>query len=377
MLIPRPFLAREGHQWPSVNDLPGLVKTLKDIEEAAKAGQPPPPPKMPNRFEKEFDPFGDDAGNPIDKGGRPGVPPMPIGVKPAAPFGAAPMAPGAQAAFGGQDRLLPQKCLGRFIDVQIVPGTTYEYRVQVRMANPLHGKNDQAISKELAKDKEILGEWADVGKKVVVPPEGDYYFTEDPQKTKTMSTVPDRVWTQVHRWFDWVPVNPAAPRESMTAVGEWAIAEQSAVYRGEYIGRWEEVELPMWNPKLETFVMAQHPDHYVRRKAGMPRPQAHKGPAIDFTTGSILVDFDGGKADFFVSPKFTKDGRELKIRDESAVEALVLTADGRLIVRDAAKDTANEDRTRRLKEVSDWVKSVKDGGNRKAGKGDDFFKKQP
>ncbi|OAI40785.1 hypothetical protein AYO40_04315 [Planctomycetaceae bacterium SCGC AG-212-D15] len=380
LLIPRPFLARD-RQWPAYTDLPSVLKTFKDIEEAAKAGQPPPPPKMPSRFGKEFDIFGDDAaGNPDPKVG-PGGPPMPPPVAPKGPKGpmAPPLGARAQAAFGDAERLLPQKCLGRFIDVQVAPGTTYEYRVQVRMANPLFGKADSAIAKDLTKDKEIVGEWAEVKDaslpsetKVRVPPEGDFYFVEDTQKSRTVSFSPDRVWTQVHRWFDWVPVNPAAPRESMTAVGEWAAAEQSAAFRGEYLGRWEDVELPIWNPKLETFVMAQHPEHYRRGKPGTRRIVEHKGPAIDFTTGSILVDFDGGKSDLLYRGK---DAREVKIKDESAIEALVMTPDGRLIVRDARKDDANEERTRRLKEISEWVKAVKDRATGKGGKGDgDFFK---
>ena len=193
-----------------------------------------------------------------------------------------PGVPGMPNGFGGPERLLPEKCLLRFIDVQIEQGKTYEYQVQVKMGNPLYGKNDQAISKKLTEGKEITGEWTVVNKRLHVPFEGDFYFYEDPQKSHNFAASPDRVWTQIHRWFDWVPVNPAGPRESLTAIGDWGVAEQSAATRGECIGRWEEVELPVWNPKQEEFVLAQHPDTY---KGGRRAP----GSVSSTTRASRLI----------------------------------------------------------------------------------------
>ena len=196
------------------------------------------------------------------------------------------------------------------------------------------------------------------------------------QKSRIFAASPDRVWTQIHRWFDWVPVNPAQPRESLTAIGDWGVAEQSAATRGEYIGRWEEVELPVWNTKQEEFVLAQHPDTYRKKGPGV-RVVQHKGVPVDFNTGSLLVDFDGGKADLFYRDK---DKKENKVRDESAVEALVLTPEGKLIVRDSRIDTDSKDRTDRVKEVGEWIKSVREKVNNRpggTGKDDIFGEKKP
>lgn len=377
LLIPRPFLGR-NQQYPPV-ELPSLDRTLKAIEDAAKANAPPPPVKPANRFGKDFDFIGDESELDPRKTG-PGAFPMGAPIGPMPPMGkekALPAGPGGAGAmavsgFGSQERLLPEKCLLRFLDVQIEPGKTYEYQVQVKMGNPLYGKNDQAISKKLTENKEIIGEWTPVTKRLHVPVEGDFYFYEDPQRSRMVAANPDRVWTQVHRWFDWVPVNPSSPRESITAIGDWGIAEQSPVTRGEYIGRWEEVELPVWNAKAEEFVLAQHPDTYRKRGPGV-RVVQHKGVPVDFNTGALLVDFDGGKADLFYRDK---DKKENKVRDESAVEALVLTPEGKLVVRDSRIDTEAKERTERLKEVAEWIKSVREKINNRpggSGKPDDIF----
>jgi hypothetical protein len=376
LLTPRPFLGR-NQQYPAV-ELPGIDRTLKAIDDARQANAPPPTIKHKDKFAKDYDFIGDSEDVKTGPGGFPGERPMPAPMPKGKDKAVVPGIPGGAAnAFGSQERLIPEKCLLRFVDVQIEPGKTYEYQVQVKMGNPLHGKTDQAISKKLTEGKEIVGEWTLVNKRLQVPFEGDYYFYEDPQKSRMVAYNPDRVWTQIHRWFDWVPVNPATPRESLTAIGDWGIADQSAVVRGEYIGRWEEVELPVWNTKQEEFVLAQHPDTYRKKGMGV-RVVHHKGVPVDFNTGSLLVDFDGGKADLFYRDK---DKKEQKVRDESAIEALVLTPEGKLIVRDSRIDADNKERTERVKEVADWTKSVREKINNKpggtGGKDDIFGDKKP
>lgn len=368
LLVPRPFLGR-NQTYPAA-ELPSLDKTIKDIEDAIKAGQPPPPPvRAGNKFGKDYDFFGDDEA--IDpKKGPMGVA-MGEGVRKPMPMPVVREGAPSANGFGSQERLLPEKCLVRFIDIQIEPGHTYEYRVQVKMGNPLHGKKDEAISKKLTENKEMVGEWTMVPKKLHVPVEGDFYIYEDAAHARKFGYNPDRIWTQIHRWFDWVPVNPAAPRESLTAIGDWGLAEQSAAMRGEYIGRWEEVELPIWNSKLEEFVLAQHPDTYKKRPGGVRLVQ-HKGVPVDFNTGALLVDFDGGRAEVFYKDK---DRKENKVRDESAVEALVLTAEGKLVVRDSRADTDSKERVDRVKESAEWIKAVREKVNNKPGgnTGDPFF----
>jgi hypothetical protein len=379
LIIPRPYLAR-NQEYPTV-DLPGIDKTVKAIEEAAKAAGPPPPIKQPNRFSKDFDFIEDEAvagpnGNPMNPAFPMPRGPMPRGPMPEGPQRPA-IAPGpggprnVMAAFGSQERLLPEKCLVRFLDVDLEPGKTYEYQMKIKMANPLFGKKDVAISQELIKNKEMESDWTLVTKRLTVPFEGDFYFLDDPTKPK--ATGADRTYVQIHRWCDWVPVNPAAPKESITGVGDWAIADQSAAVRGEYLGRWEEVEVAVWNPRTEEFLLAQHPDSYKRAGKRLTYVQ-HKGVAVDFNTGALLVDFDGGKADIFFRDK---DRREVKVRDESFIEALVMTPEGKLMVRDARADFASKERIDLVKEVADRIRSVRDHGGTKGsgGKEDDIFNK--
>jgi hypothetical protein len=374
LVIPRPFLARDLQYPPT--ELKTIKSTLKAIEDAQKAGELPPPlikNNLKNKFAGEFDFIAgdDDANGDPTRVGPMGRGPMPVLPRPPA-VGPRPVpGPGqVNAAFGSQERLLPEKCLVRFIDVLLEPGKTYEYQMQIEMANPLFGRHDLAISKQLADEKKIVGEPTPVPQKLFVPAEGDFYFVEDPAKVRQRSSNPDRAWVQVHRWLDWVPVNPSA-QESRAPIGDWSIADTDTL-RGEYIGKWEEVDLPVWNPKAEAFVLAQHPET-LKRRGGVSRVMQHKGVAVDFTTGSLLVDFDGGRADILYRDKA---GKEVRVRDEAGTEALVLSADGkRLLVRDGRKDREDSTRDLRIKEWTDWVKAVREKNTTIKGdkKSTDFF----
>src|SRR5262249_33560162 len=50
---------------------------------------------------------------------------------------------------------VPEYVLVRFFDFTIKPGETYEYRVQVRMANPNYQRTRDVAYPELAKDPEL------------------------------------------------------------------------------------------------------------------------------------------------------------------------------------------------------------------------------
>lgn len=362
LVIPRPMLARE-QKYPEPN-IKSIQDTIAAMEKASSEAAPPPLIQAKSKYDSGLDIYEIED----NKGGGGGANVVP---------GAKPMNPGAPAGAntGGfkivasVERLIPEKSLIRFLDVTVQPGFTYEYRVQVEMANPLHGKTDKSISQELTKEKFITSDWAAIPHKLFVPYETEYFAVEEfPQRSRGTLVKPDQTWVQVHRWLDWVPVNPTQPRESLTPVGEWSIADQVLATRGEYIGRWEETKVPVWMPKQDCFVLAQPPESFKKK-----RLVQHKGIPVDFNTGALLVDFNGGKQ----SVPVKRDGKDLTIREDGALEMLVLTPDGKLLVRNGREDTENKARQERLKNWTEWVKAVESGDNKGTKKkGDDFFEKK-
>src|SRR6202011_850318 len=87
-----------------------------------------------------------------------------------------------------------------------------------------------------------------------------------------------------------VASNPNDP-DTTVPVGEWIVRERTQVQRGEPIGRREDVEIPNWDPKSETFTLMAGPG-----KKGPVRPGAANAPKVpvDLDTGAALVDFEGG-----------------------------------------------------------------------------------
>jgi hypothetical protein len=270
--------------------------------------------------------------------------------------GSMPGGPGAMGAFGQggfqsmgsqvQDRLIPDKCLVRFLDVTIEPGHTYEYRIQVKMANPLYKRLDKAIDESSTTEKELLGPWATVSQPLAVSDDTEVFVVVD---EKTRGRRPDSVPVQIHRWFDYIELNKS--KLAQVPVGDWEIAEYVDAKRGEYIGRVEDEEVAMWNPQQEAFVFAVPADKKrpVRQRKGIP---------VDFGTRYILVDFQGGRQE----EAARKDAA--KIRDESPLEVLVLSPDGKLLVRNSRDDTDNPDRKDRLDTWQHWIKDVRDGSLR-------------
>lgn len=360
LVIPRPLLARD-QKYPEP-----IIKSIQDtiavIEKAASDSATPPLVQPRNKFDSSFDIFGE-GGNEGGKAGAGNPMGNPMGVPMGKPMG-------ENARTGGtasQERLVPEKCLIRFLDVTVQQGFTYEYRIQIEMANPLHGKSDKSISQELTKEKFLLSEWVAAPQKLTVPYETEYYAVEENrQKSLGMLVKPDQTWVQIHRWLDWTPVNPLDEKNSQTPVGDWSVAEQILVSRGEYIGRWDEAKVPVWAPKLDDFVFAQPPEVIKKKKIVQ-----HKGIPVDFNTGALLVDFNGGKQTMPVK----RDGKDLTLREEGSLEMLVLSPDGKLLVRNSRDDAQNKERQDRFKTWTDWIKAVESGGSG-AKKKDDFFDKK-
>jgi hypothetical protein len=165
---------------------------------------------------------------------------------------------------------------------------------------------------------------------------------------------------EVHRWLDFVQVNPA-DRASIMPVGAWSILPRIPVSRGEYIGRTVEMPVPVWKPTQSGFVFATPPEDEVRQP--MKRTIRHSGVAVDFAidplseagAGPILVDFEGGKRVHPADPK--------TVLADNPWEVLVYTADNKLVLRNSIKDTTDPTRTSRVNEWEQWLKETANAMN--------------
>ena len=146
------------------------------------------------------------------------------------------------------------------------------------------------------------------------------------------------------------------------AVGEWAVADRVFVARGEYIGQTVRVDLPVWKYTQDSFVLPAED----QKKRGQRKPPT--GVLVNFGTDSsdretILVDFEGGKRTFEL-PAPTVEGvapKPVRVDDVSSVEVVMLSPEGKLLARNSAADTADEDRQKRRTKYLARIKEIREG----------------
>jgi hypothetical protein len=243
------------------------------------------------------------------------------------------------------DKVTVYDRLIRFIDVGVEPGKTYEYTFKVRFANPNFQKTEDVLYSDLANIKEIESPF--VNTPPVYIPEEFYYYATDEMKSPRINGGSDAdparaeaplaygLWNtpvQIHSWIDKEKLNEVT-------VADWAIAERLLVRRGESIGRHQVmVEVPVWNPKQQKFEIG---NYLGEAKKGKKATGFNLGMPIDFireTPPPLLVDFSGG------NKHNVRIAKGINIaKDESAVDLLILTSDGNLIVRNSRLDSDGSD----------------------------------
>jgi len=340
--------------YPAIEkELPAIVKTLTELKEKKVVS-----PTIPNQFGGDgFDVFS--GGKPMDAGSDTTTGGMP-----------------ASGMTGGTDDgkalELPEHVLVRLIDVTVVPGKTYEYRMQIRMANPNLKRRDVA-SPAYADPPELLSEWSAIPIVVRVDPELHFYVVDQKrQETKYRgpnSNIPvdshRNLMMQAHRWLEEVVIGS----DNHIPVGEWSAAERFPVYRGEYVGMSERVELPVWRYTREDFVIAADAST-TKRKVGVNVPFGYqkKGPQPE----AILVDFTTTKHGYDRVVSRNEDKVETKkVTDDSGQEALVLNPDGRLVLLEGPRNIEDETRKARLDEVRKRVDKYR-GKDKATGGGTKF-----
>jgi hypothetical protein len=328
---PRPKL-REGQDYPELEkDVPGLKKTLDDWEKKNSETKSAYG-KVQNRFNSKYNTW-----NP--KGGmkQNDEPEKKVELPP------------------NQDLDLPENCLVRFLDPTIEPGHVYKYRIQVKMANPNFGKENLVAFKALAEPKELLAvtqdgkpRWTEVSQLVEVPNDL-YFFAVDEHANEPRFAVPhDVAVVQIQRWLESAGSNPNVRQDFVYAVGEWIVADHITAVRGDKIGYYQEARVPVWITVRNAFEF-------------LKGPSGRRTISVDFSTGALLVDFEGGK----VNRNLPVGGKSHFINDEGPVEHLVFTADGKLLVHNGREQKNDAERKHRYDEWKKRLNEVTNGPDKK------------
>jgi hypothetical protein len=183
-----------------------------------------------------------------------------------------------------------------------------------------------------------------------------YYYAMDEKPNR------DAI-VQIHRWvFDLLkdPQN----ENTQTPLGDWTIAEKLPVRRGEYIGRIFETKVPVWNIEKEDWELAVNPRNRLDRKL----PVDYTVRTTRSLDPALLVDYEGGKdvPDRLELRTLEGKAKSSLVVDTVPVQMLILTPEGKLIVRNYQDDNGNEERVARQKAWKDWIKDVENGRGKKS-----------
>jgi hypothetical protein len=311
------FRVDEAPPYPEVEDrLSGLQTAIRELERQRRAGKDTPP-----------------AGRDLDAFNPGG----------AAKDGKAKPAP--------EDETLPERCLVRVVDVTVRPGKAYQYRLQVRLANPNHGRVDVAAAADAAGAELTAGGWFVVPGVVAMPPEVHYYAVDEVKWGGAPPPIQrDRqTYLQIHRWLETFTQVGAR-----VTVGEWVVAEGVIANRGEYVKFPLHAEFPYWDTTLAEFVLATWPYRARPGRFGF-------GPEWADGRDTLLVDCRGGAVESYARRPLAGAGEGAKpqnVLDGWAQEVLLLTPDGKLLALSGADDAADEQRTKRLNEVRARIRRV-------------------
>jgi hypothetical protein len=345
-----------------------------------------------------YAPAGNATGNqPGGFGGEETRPPaftLPPGARPGAGPEGNPAVPGGAT---DPNKLDVEYILLRFLDTDLIPGHSYEYRMKVRMKNPNFNNPTKVANESMANEEILESQWYEVGHKVTVPVESFLYaysakkYEEEAKKLYEECGKPDvlnqvlevkdvmegrKVVVQMQRWQEYQSFG--AKQEPIGAF----IQAQMPVGPGEYIGRRTLVELPLWrsgvmDPKATKDTLDPYSGAYVLPSADAKTPMIAKWPTdngtrkytlprariIDFRTPHVLIDFDGGHVTTTVKTGTGNNVSSTTQNDEAAADLLILRDDGKIEIRRESIDMANTNpltpRAQREKTWEEWLARVR------------------
>ncbi len=221
-------------------------------------------------------------------------------------FGQTPKGASGTPAAGDFEKSGSDAIMVRALDFDVKPDATYRYRVRVVFANPNLGWESVGPGVD-ARTKELNGPWSPVTAEVGIPADIATYATG---KTPAVPGMPSEA---IH--FEVVAWNEL---DGLTLVKSFEEAP------GQIIGAKENITLP--------------------------DEKGSKTRQIDFTSRQVLADTVGG----------TRPAADIQAfgttRMEVPILALVVRADGMLILRDQAKDAASGEMAE-MKAIFEQIKS--------------------
>ena len=245
----------------------------------------------------------------------------------------------------------------RFIDCDVKPGFTYEYQFRVRMMNPNFGNPDFMTNPRLATEEQyrvLTSPWKQLTESLTVPTESFLFagdpatyqrhvedaYRDQPALRNRMKLKENQTVVEAAAWLEQVKTDTGTAREP---VGAWVVADMP-VGRGEYVGKKTYVKLPLWSSESNQYILRELAAEKTGKGKVATAPP--KGWLVDFTSRSVLVDFEGGKT----------SGRS--VSEDVDTEMLIVRPDGKLQVRSTATDAANEERKKLIEGWEAWTKQV-------------------
>jgi hypothetical protein len=250
----------------------------------------------------------------------------------------------------------------RFVDVDVEPGKTYEYRIRLRMLNPNFERPKEVANPAYANTKVLYSPWSQLRDTITIPPES-YLYAVDPAEYRKkvedeygkerelrdrLQAKDNQAVVEMCHWLEQVRTD-GGKREP---VGAWVVADMP-VGRGQYVGRKQYIKLPLWSSEANQYVLREVAEKVLTGKKEVPQP---KGWLVDFTTKSVLVDFEGGHV-------VTRSAAGKSVTEDVGTEMLIVLPDGRLQVKSSLADEKDPNRTTI---TGDWDKWVKDVEKRKS-----------
>jgi hypothetical protein len=413
MVAPLPKLADDLAKWPDLN-MPEIRDNIKKLEEAGRpkitptewekrfgssaGGENPYAPVGAGTYGRSG--YGGMSGLGSPESGGPGgpggfgaaggpvMPPGGVGPlgRPGAgvgagmpgkpgvggPGGPAGMGVGGPGGLAGSTAPPPEVewSLLRFFDVDAAahPGWSYQYRIRVKMKNPNFGQKTAVSRPADAKVEVLYGPWVELKDVVTIPPETFLYAADSDQYIKQVQDLYEqngkerpilkvmeqdqvrdgkRAVVQFQTWLPQIRIDGSNKTEP---IGSWVVADMP-VAPGEFVGRRQLVELPLWSAGLASYVLRELTGGV--RIAGIARDKHQpKGWPVNFRTLSVLVDFEGGRVKAQVGDR--------SVTEDSATEVLILRPDGKLLVRNSEADKNDPDRKARQDTWDNWLKRVKE-----------------
>jgi hypothetical protein len=278
------------------------------------------------------------------------------------------MSPGGRTGRGGNPAqaglAVPKYCLVRLIDLTIEPGTTYQYRVQVRMANPNYHRRDVADPSWAEKPELTSDKWYEVPQKVAVPDEIHYYAVDQKELEGRSYKGPNpeeidrgrQTVIQIQKWLGATIISSMGTKDPLM-IGEWAVADRIPVYRGEYVDRNVKIELPVWSAPHNDWVIPTDSTGRRQKVPGIPISFSHDRPD---GLETVLVDFEGGKQVYeHVASRTEDEVKRVPIEDACETEVLLLTPEGRLLGHETSRDAHDPEREKERQEVQKRVERIK------------------